>query len=306
MAKIILFVGYCSSTYSASSLHFPIPSTAWQTHARTHDHLRISFMRASVIPHRPISVQCATTQMLLMLMPLQLLLMPLLLQHIEGISADVEVFDSAALLTRTLDEMVNVDPHKVVCSQLPGNYSVHCNNRHLRVFWIPPQDESGNFIRAVPTFREVGWKAGVLHFPSDLYPVVLDLFYGFTSKLSWRLVLKKGCAYCNLQYYDAREIGIRTTFFSSTANHTCNNDEASLSELKEKHLGFYCCSDVINGWEFLYSLLLFGFMLIILKLCIKKSLCMYRRRRFNWNPGNPTISRDRLFPLLTAIMHFWC
>ncbi|KAM7539096.1 hypothetical protein Aperf_G00000048757 [Anoplocephala perfoliata] len=51
--------------------------------------------------------------------------------------------------------MVNVDPDKVICPNLPGNYSVHCNNRHLRVFWIPPKDENGNFIRAVPTFREV-------------------------------------------------------------------------------------------------------------------------------------------------------
>uniref|UniRef100_A0A5K3F3F7 Fibronectin type-III domain-containing protein n=1 Tax=Mesocestoides corti TaxID=53468 RepID=A0A5K3F3F7_MESCO len=50
--------------------------------------------------------------------------------------------------------MVKVDPHKVACPQLPGNYSVHCGNRHLRVFWIPPRNESGNFIRVVPTFRE--------------------------------------------------------------------------------------------------------------------------------------------------------
>lgn len=54
--------------------------------------------------------------------------------------------------------MANVDPDKVTCPKLPGNYSVHCNNRHLRVFWIPPQDEKENFIRAVPTFREVGSK----------------------------------------------------------------------------------------------------------------------------------------------------
>ncbi|VDM32544.1 unnamed protein product [Hydatigera taeniaeformis] len=130
-----------------------MPSTAWQAYARTHDHLRIACQRATVIPHRPIIVQCAKTPMLLMMLPLQLL--QLLLQHIGGISADVDVFGSEALLTHATNKMVNVDPHKVMCTQLPGNYSVHCNNRHLRVFWIPPQDESGNFVRAVPTFREL-------------------------------------------------------------------------------------------------------------------------------------------------------
>ncbi|CUT99340.1 tyrosine protein kinase [Echinococcus multilocularis] len=103
------------------------------------------------------------------MLPPQLLLMLRLLQHIEGISADVKVVGSTAILTRNIDEMVNVDPHKVVCSQLPGNYSVHCNNRHLRVFWIPPQDESGNFIRAVPTFREVG-SPRFTSFPDQLRP----------------------------------------------------------------------------------------------------------------------------------------
>lgn len=54
--------------------------------------------------------------------------------------------------------MVVAHPEKVACPQLPGNYSVHCNNRQLRVFWIPPRDDTGNFVRAVPTFREVGVK----------------------------------------------------------------------------------------------------------------------------------------------------
>ncbi|VUZ41357.1 unnamed protein product [Hymenolepis diminuta] len=68
--------------------------------------------------------------------------------------------------------MVGVDPDKVICTNLPGNYSVHCNNRHLRVFWIPPQDESKNFNRAVPTFREVMCRMKVIpisgHFYSDI------------------------------------------------------------------------------------------------------------------------------------------
>ena len=82
--------------------------------------------------------------------------------------------------------MINVDPDKIVCPHLPGNYSVHCNNRSLRVFWIPPQDESGNFIRAVPTFREVGPNISALLAFKEFYLII-----AFISRMQNCLMISK-------------------------------------------------------------------------------------------------------------------
>lgn len=80
-----------------------------------------------------------------------------------------------------VQELIN---DMISCPQLPGNYSVQCNNRHLRVFWVPPIKDSADFVRAVPTFREVS-----RHFFYFEYSCI-DFYYSNSTRCFFECTVK--------------------------------------------------------------------------------------------------------------------